>query len=158
MEHKAAKRSRSVDGHDDDDANNNPIQRKVWVSQRMSDARDPAKMREVHERTTKMLFKGAAAASQEKAGVAAAPARGGEAAATTLHEQYQLLGDGTILVRDMRPDAVNPSLERRKSRCCQRRTLIHGSCINCTMDLCEECGYSCTECSQFICRSCVTVL
>ncbi|KAH8358385.1 hypothetical protein KR200_005388, partial [Drosophila serrata] len=145
MEHKAAKRSRSIDGHDDD-ANNNPIQRKVWVSQKMSDARDPAKMREVHERTTKMLFEGAAA-NQER-----------PEEHTALHEHYFLLGDGSILLRDMRPDSENPALERRKSRCCQRQTLIHGTCINCDMDLCEECGYSCSECSEFICRSCVTVL
>ncbi|KAH8234506.1 hypothetical protein KR038_001869, partial [Drosophila bunnanda] len=151
MEHKASKRSRSVDGHDDD-ANNNPIQKKVWVSQKMNDARDPAKMREVHERTTKMLFEGSSA-SQDRS-VDDADNEG----AAALHEHYHLLGDGSILLRDMRPDAVNPSLERRKSRCCQRQTLIHGSCINCTMDLCEECGYSCIECSEFICRSCVTVL
>ncbi|XP_070135052.1 uncharacterized protein [Drosophila bipectinata] len=78
-------------------------------------------------------------------------------ASATLHEQYQLLGDGTIIVRDMRPDMANPRLERKKSRCCQRQTLIHGICVNCTMDLCEECGYSCGECYQFICRSCVTL-
>lgn len=96
-----------------------------------------------------MLFDGAANQEQAAAGKQEAPA---------LHEHYQLLGDGSILLRDMRPDAVNPCLERRNSRCCQRHTLIHGNCINCTMDLCEECGYSCTECSKFICRSCVTVL
>ncbi|KAH8345014.1 hypothetical protein KR059_000594 [Drosophila kikkawai] len=146
MENKASKRRRSVDCHDDD-ANNNPIQRKVWVSQKVSDAHDPAKMREVHERTTKMLFEGAAASHAPS--VATAPA---------LHEHYHLLGDGSILLRDLHPDAANPCLERLKSRCCQRQTLIHGSCINCSMDLCEECGYSCTECTHFICRSCVTVL
>jgi len=41
----AVKRSRSAD---DDDANNNLTQRKVWVNQKMSDTRDPQKMKEVH--------------------------------------------------------------------------------------------------------------
>ncbi|EDV34705.1 uncharacterized protein Dana_GF21455, isoform B [Drosophila ananassae] len=209
MERKATKRSRSAD---DDDANNNVTQSKVWVSQKMSDARDPEKMKEVHEKTTKMLFDGAASSgngnrsgnghghsqqgqsqSQNLTGggggvnqnvmVAAVPVPGqGQssqqqqeeeqqqhpghdqqsaaataAAAAALCEQYQLLGDGTILLRDLRPDMANPRLERKKSRCCQRQTLIHGVCVNCTMDLCEECGYSCGECSQFICRSCVTL-
>ncbi|XP_016995455.2 uncharacterized protein [Drosophila takahashii] len=74
-----------------------------------------------------------------------------------LCEQYQLLGDGTIMLRNLRADLSNPRLERHKSRCCQRQTLIHDICVNCTMDLCEECGYSCGECSKFICRSCVTL-
>ncbi|XP_052857092.1 uncharacterized protein LOC128265254 isoform X2 [Drosophila gunungcola] len=74
-----------------------------------------------------------------------------------LFGQYQLMGDGTILLRNLRADMANPRLERQKSRCCQRQTLIHDVCVNCNMDLCEECGYSCGECCQFICRSCVTL-
>lgn len=58
MEHKAVKRSRLADD-DDDEANNNLIQRKVWVSQKMSDARDPQKMREVHGESDKGVGKGA---------------------------------------------------------------------------------------------------
>ncbi|KAH8420273.1 hypothetical protein KR009_008383, partial [Drosophila setifemur] len=161
MERKAAKRSRSMD---DDDANNNLTQTKVWVNQKMSDARDPEKMKEVHEKTTKMLFDGAAASSANGQGhgpQSRNPAQNqpgvGQETDVSLCEQYHLLGDGSILLRDLRPDLANPRLERKKSRCCQRQTLIHGFCVNCTMDLCEECGYSCGECSQFICRSCVTL-
>ncbi|XP_017850429.1 uncharacterized protein LOC108605290 isoform X2 [Drosophila busckii] len=80
-------------------------------------------------------------------------------AAPTLNlcDQYQLIGDGNIILRDLNPDVANPTLERRISACCQRPTLIRGNCVNCTFDLCEECGYSCVECSQFICRTCVTL-
>ncbi|XP_034490215.1 apoptosis regulatory protein Siva-like isoform X2 [Drosophila innubila] len=74
-----------------------------------------------------------------------------------LYEQYQLIGDGNIILRDLNPDVSNPGLERRLSTCCQRPTLIRGTCANCTFDLCEECGYSCVECNQFICRTCVTL-
>ncbi|XP_068158327.1 uncharacterized protein [Drosophila tropicalis] len=86
---------------------------------------------------------------------AAAGATVPEATAASLHEHYQLLGNGIIHLRDLHPDAVNPNLERRKSSCCQRHTLIHDTCANCDMELCEECGYSCVECAQFICRFCV---
>ncbi|KAH8336082.1 hypothetical protein KR074_009330, partial [Drosophila pseudoananassae] len=184
MERKAGKRSRSPN---DDDTNNNITQTKVWVSQKMSDARDPAKMKEIHEKTTKMLFDGAANCGnengngqaenqngsvaagseqepqegqrqdQEQQTEAVASANAPTTASATLYEHYQLLGDGTIMLRDMRPDTANPRLDRKKSRCCQRPTLIHALCVNCTMDLCEECGYSCGECYRFICRSCVTL-
>ncbi|EDX00785.2 apoptosis regulatory protein Siva [Drosophila yakuba] len=139
---RAAKRSRSADG----DANNNLTQRKVFVNQKISDSRDPQKMKEVHEKTTKMLFDGAAGSGQ---------GQGQEE--PELCEQYQLLGDGTIILRSLRTDLANPRLELHKSRCCQRQTLVHDICVNCMMDLCEECGYSCGECSKFICRSCVTL-
>ncbi|KAH8266765.1 hypothetical protein KR026_009214, partial [Drosophila bipectinata] len=154
MERKAGKRSRSPT---DDDTNNNVTQTKVWVSQKMSDARDPAKMKEVHGDLTLTVAGGSAQGQQQGQDQTLAVASASSTASATLHEQYQLLGDGTIIVRDMRPDMANPRLERKKSRCCQRQTLIHGICVNCTMDLCEECGYSCGECYQFICRSCVTL-
>lgn len=155
VQKKVVKRSRSAD---DDDANNNLTQRKVWVNQKMSDTRDPQKMKEVHEKTTKMLFDGAAGSGQGQ-GQGQNPSNGlGQGQEQpALCEQYQLLGDGTILLRNLRADLSNPRLERQKSRCCQRPTLIHDICVNCTMDLCEECGYSCGECSKFICRSCVTL-
>ncbi|EDW86271.1 uncharacterized protein Dwil_GK15987 [Drosophila willistoni] len=78
-------------------------------------------------------------------------------ATPSLCDHYQLLGNGTIHLRGIQPDVNNhvPNLERRKSSCCQRHTLIHDTCANCDMELCEECGYSCVECAQFICRFCV---
>ncbi|XP_017048281.1 uncharacterized protein LOC108092928 isoform X2 [Drosophila ficusphila] len=102
-----------------------------------------------------MLFDGAAGSGQSQSQGQNEP--NGQEQRPALFEQYQLLGDGTILLRNLRADMANPRLERQKSRCCQRQTLIHDTCVNCTMDLCEECGYSCVECSQFICRSCVTL-
>ncbi|KAH8362210.1 hypothetical protein KR084_012140 [Drosophila pseudotakahashii] len=161
VEKRALKRSRSAD---DDDANNNLTQRKVWVNQKMSDSHNPQKMKEVHEKTTKMLFDGAAGSGgghgqgqgQGQNGSSNGMDQQGQEQ-PALCEQYQLLGDGTIILRNLRADLSNPRLERHKSRCCQRQTLIHDICVNCTMDLCEECGYSCCECSKFICRSCVTL-
>ncbi|XP_043660301.1 apoptosis regulatory protein Siva-like [Drosophila teissieri] len=152
---RAAKRSRSADG----DANNNLTQRKVFVNQKMSDSRDPQKMKEVHEKTTKMLFDGAAGSGQGQGQNPLDPLNplGAGQEEPALCEQYQLLGDGTIILRNLRTDLANPRLERHKSRCCQRQTLVHDTCVNCMMDLCEECGYSCVECSKFICRSCVTL-
>ncbi|XP_033172067.1 uncharacterized protein LOC117148662 [Drosophila mauritiana] len=149
---KAAKRSRSADG----DANNNLTQRKVFVNQKMSDSRDPRKMKEVHEKTIKMLFDGAAGNGQGTGQNALNPLGQGQEE-PALCEQYYLLGDGSIVLRNLRTDLSNPRMECHKSRCCQRQTLIHDICVNCVMDLCEECGYSCGECSRFICRSCVTL-
>lgn len=47
---------------------------------------------------------------------------------------------------------------RRKAKCCDRDTYVQSDCINCQKSLCEECGYSCTECGEFICNTCVTIL
>ncbi|XP_068158392.1 uncharacterized protein [Drosophila tropicalis] len=156
MEGKTLKRARS----EDEDNNNNITQMKVWVSQKISDMRDASKMKAVHEKTTQMLFSASAAGSKDKpqqSNVLLVPtgATVPRATAASLHEHYQLLGNGIIHLRDLHPDAANPNLERRKSRCCQRQTLIHDKCCNCSMDLCEECGYSCAECGQFVCRTCV---
>ncbi|XP_017067610.1 apoptosis regulatory protein Siva-like isoform X2 [Drosophila eugracilis] len=101
-----------------------------------------------------MLFDGAASSGQ---GQNSSNELGQGQEQPALCDQYMLFGDGTIIVRNLQADASNPRLERRKSRCCQRQSLIHDVCSNCTMDLCEECGYSCGECSKFICRSCVTL-
>ncbi|TDG40833.1 hypothetical protein AWZ03_012747 [Drosophila navojoa] len=155
MEGKPLKRMRS----EDDESNNNVTQTKVWVNEKISDLSDPEKMKAVHDKTTKMLFNGAAnidakkdETKEETTTPASIPVR-----PANLCEQYQLIGDGNIILRDMNPDAVNPTLERRLSTCCRRPTLIRGTCANCTFDLCEECGYSCVECSQFICHTCVTL-
>lgn len=111
-----------------------------------------------------MLFKAAAQidANSDEREIGSRPSG---AASTTeapppahLYEQYQLIGDGNIILRDMNPDVANPGLVRRLSVCCHRPTLIQATCANCTFDLCEECGYSCVECNQFICRTCVTLL
>jgi len=104
-----------------------------------------------------MLFDGAAGNRQGQGQNALKPLVQGQEE-PALCEQYYLLGDGSIVLRNLRTDLSNPRLERVKSRCCQRQTLIHDICVNCVMDLCEECGYSCGECSRFICRSCVTLL
>lgn len=116
------------------------------------------------EKTTKMLFRAAAQIdANNDSDRNNRPTSGVTGAADApppahLYEQYQLIGDGNIILRDMNPDVANPSLERRLSVCCQKPTFIQGICANCTFDLCEECGYSCVECSQFICRTCVTLL
>ncbi|XP_064539773.1 uncharacterized protein LOC135429412 isoform X2 [Drosophila montana] len=163
MEGKPLKRMRS----DDDESNNNATQSKVWVNDKINDSRDPEKMKAVHDKTTKMLFKAAAnmdannkesASAREEASSQQQLQAPVAASSHNLCEQYQLIGDGNIILRDMNPDVANPGLERRLSTCCQRPTLIRGTCVNCTFDLCEECGYSCVECSQFICRTCVTLL
>ncbi|XP_022227511.2 apoptosis regulatory protein Siva-like [Drosophila obscura] len=164
---KSVKRSRSPT---EDLLNNNKIQSKVFVTQKISDASDPEKMKQIHEKTRQMLFAGAAAvaagAAAPNAVASASPDNGAStnaaAGATNAPPMdqsrlYGLTGNGGILIRSMANDVVNPRLERRRSRCCQRLTLIHDHCANCTDDLCEECGYSCRECSTFICRACVTV-
>ncbi|ALC48697.1 CG13373 [Drosophila busckii] len=141
---------------EDDESNNNVTQTKVWVNEKINNSRDPDKMKAVHEKTTKMLFKAAANMdnrSESEDSAVPVPA----APTLNLCDQYQLIGDGNIILRDLNPDVANPTLERRISACCQRPTLIRGNCVNCTFDLCEECGYSCVECSQFICRTCVTL-
>ncbi|EDV91772.1 GH24415 [Drosophila grimshawi] len=74
-----------------------------------------------------------------------------------LCDRYYLFGDGTIILRDMNPDGVNPGLVPRVASCCRRPQLIIDQCANCTFDLCEECGYSCVECHEFICHTCVTL-
>ncbi|XP_023162301.1 uncharacterized protein LOC111593648 isoform X2 [Drosophila hydei] len=155
MEGKPLKRMRS----DDDESNNNVTQTKVWVNEKINDSCDPDKMKAVHEKTTKMLFKAAANidANKEEPKEEASTPPPIAVSSVNLCEQYQLIGDGNIILRDMNPDAANPGLECRLSTCCQRLTLIRGTCVNCTFDLCEECGYSCVECSQFICRTCVTL-
>ncbi|XP_030382333.1 uncharacterized protein LOC115629875 [Scaptodrosophila lebanonensis] len=175
MERNPLKRMRS-----DDNGSNHSTQTKVWVNQKMADLNDDEKMKAVHEKTNELLFKAANGKSTEKHSVenavpvannTAASYGGATSTSTTstttttvatatnvsLCDQYQLMGDGTILVRDLNQDAVNPNLERRSSRCCQHSTFIHDICVNCTMDLCEECGYSCVECTAFICRACVTL-
>ncbi|KAL7744519.1 hypothetical protein ACLKA6_017042 [Drosophila palustris] len=153
MEINPLKRLRS---EDDESNNNNVPQTKVWVNDKINDLRDPDKMKAVHDKTTKMLFKAAANIDATK-DVASQPAQPQQQQPLHLYEQYQLIGDGNIILRDLNPDVSNPGLERRLSTCCQRLTLIRGTCANCTFDLCEECGYSCVECNQFICRTCVTL-
>lgn len=167
MEYRVLKRTRS-----EDEENASGLQNKIWVNEKLVNKNDENKMKEIHEKTTKLLFNGAAAAAAsataDKNNNNADTENGknanisGSGAASTktrpkLCEQYYLLGDGTIMLRDLRQDQENPHLEGRKSLCCQRQTLIHDTCTNCTMDLCEECGYSCNECFNFICRSCVTL-
>ncbi|KAH8286751.1 hypothetical protein KR018_004696, partial [Drosophila ironensis] len=153
MERKGDKRERS-----EDDDNNNP-QSKVWVNQKICDANDPQKMKQVHGKCSSTAR--APGGGENPDGInpdgEKEPQPDMEELQAALHSQYQLLGDGSIQVRNMKPDVANPTLERKKSRCCHRDTLIHGICANCTMDLCEECGYSCSECMKFICRSCVTL-
>ncbi|XP_033246536.1 apoptosis regulatory protein Siva-like [Drosophila miranda] len=159
---KSVKRSRSPT---EDTLKNNKTQSKVLVTQKISDASDPEKMKQEHEKTKMLLFAGAvaaAAASPSSDGTTANGAttnagNGTNAPSTGQHMLYGLTGNGSISIRNMAIDIVNPRLERKRSRCCQRQTLIHDRCGNCTNYLCEECGYSCRECSKFICRACVTV-
>ncbi|EDW43703.1 GM16243 [Drosophila sechellia] len=101
-----------------------------------------------------MLFNGATGNGQQGQDQNALNPLGQGQEETALFEQYYLLGDGSIGLRNHSINLSNPSL---KSRCCQLPTLIHDICVNCVMDLCEECGYSCGECSKFICRNCVTL-
>ncbi|XP_034667757.1 apoptosis regulatory protein Siva-like [Drosophila subobscura] len=143
---KSGKRSRSPN---DDTLNNNKSQSKVLVTQKISDNSNPEKMKQIHEKTHKLLFAAAAATPDDGAIIIAPPPE--------QFRLYGLTGNGGITIRNLANDVINPGLERRRSRCCQRLTLIHDRCGNCTDDLCEECGYSCRECSTFICRACVTV-
>ncbi|KAH8272293.1 hypothetical protein KR044_012202, partial [Drosophila immigrans] len=152
MEGKPLKRMRS----EEDECNNNVTQTKVWVNEKIIDARDPDKMKAVHEKTTKMLFQAAANIGPTNPKNTNNNTQS-ERRQLQPYEQYQLIGDGNIILRDMNPDATNPELARHMSKCCRRPTFIRAACANCTFDLCEECGYSCVECQQFICRTCVTL-
>ncbi|XP_034118311.1 uncharacterized protein LOC132796122 isoform X1 [Drosophila nasuta] len=154
MEVKQLKRMRS----EDEECNNNVTQTKVWVNEKILESRDPDKMKAVHEKTTKMLFKAAADLKATKAGTTnGTQSMPSERRQLQPYEQYQLIGDGNLILRDLNPDAVNPELVRHMSKCCRRPTFIRAACANCTFDLCEECGYSCVECQKFICRTCVTL-
>ncbi|SPP89273.1 uncharacterized protein LOC117590830 [Drosophila guanche] len=132
---KSGKRSQS---QNDDTLNNNKSQSKVLVTQKISDKSNQEKMKQIHEKTP-----------DDGAIIIAPPPE--------QFRLYGLTGNGGITIRNLANDVINPGLERRRSRCCHRLTLIHDRCGNCTDDLCEECGYSCSECSTFICRACVTV-
>lgn len=103
-------------------------------------------------KTTKMLFQAARSVSNNNI----QPDRNKK---TPLDRLVVIYGNGQIENAKGADELDDEFLwVRRKAKCCNRDTYVQSNCVNCQNHLCEECGYSCTECGKFICNSCISVL
>ncbi|XP_037812925.1 apoptosis regulatory protein Siva-like [Lucilia sericata] len=127
------------------------LQTKMHVNEKIVDSHDANKMKEIHAKTTKLLFQAARSVSNNNI----QPNRNKK---TPVSSMVVLFGNGQIEAAKGAEDLEEEFLwVRRKAKCCDRETYVQSDCTNCQKPLCEECGFSCTECGQFICNSCVTV-
>ncbi|TMW50371.1 hypothetical protein DOY81_004556 [Sarcophaga bullata] len=124
------------------------MQSKMFVNEKIVDAHDDNKMKEIHDKTKKLLFQAARSIDHNTENNKKVP----------LSRLVVLLGNGVIEpTRDADEYDEEFMWIKDKAECCQRETYVQSDCTNCQKPLCEECGFSCQECGNFICNSCVTV-
>ncbi|XP_013117059.2 apoptosis regulatory protein Siva [Stomoxys calcitrans] len=146
MERACLKRMRS-----EEDSSPFVLQRKMHVNEKIMDSRDNNKMKQIHAKTTQMLFQAARSVSNNNI----QPDRNKK---SPLYRLVVLYGNGQIEPAKGAEEQDDEFLwVRRKAKCCNRDTYVQSNCINCQNNLCEECGYSCTECGAFVCNSCISL-
>lgn len=70
--------------------------------------------------------------------------------------RMQANGDFITLVSGQKPIWI-PDVADRKCLGCSKEARVHGDCLNCNLELCEYCGYSCVDCNEPLCVNCVEI-
>ncbi|XP_055535006.1 uncharacterized protein LOC129724288 isoform X2 [Wyeomyia smithii] len=123
------------------------LQRKMFIDQHRMDQQDENKMKRIQEKTINMLFQGAKISHQQAPGTCAG--------ACLRH--VRLLGGGeTDFDFHQCPSWIEKKPDR-KCRICDRLSMVHADCVNCNLELCEYCGFSCSYCPEKICMNCVNL-
>ncbi|XP_037906025.1 uncharacterized protein LOC119648370 [Hermetia illucens] len=124
-------------------------QSKYYINQQLIAARDEEKLREIHDKTMNLLFRGANNFHNNNANV-------NLMRSFYVIQKIRLVGNGTIAFEgDEKPSGF--PVDRVESKCCKKAALINWECRNCNLVVCEFCAYSCFYCSELLCGACVTL-
>uniref|UniRef100_A0A1A9W214 Apoptosis regulatory protein Siva n=1 Tax=Glossina brevipalpis TaxID=37001 RepID=A0A1A9W214_9MUSC len=128
------------------------LQTKMYINEKIVNLHDNKKMKQIHDRTTKLLFQGAR--SFNKSGNPTSE----NSKKPQSWELVILSGNGVIEMAKDVGELVDEFLwVKRKAICCDRETYVQSQCCNCQKALCEGCGYSCNDCGIFLCNLCVEI-
>lgn len=78
--------------------------------------------------------------------------------------QFNSIGEtDTVLLNGNGLFTVNGKVNQNKSsnrecNSCMKISLYHADCKNCNLELCEFCGFNCSDCGKFLCNNCINLL
>ncbi|KAM7347910.1 apoptosis regulatory protein Siva-like [Cochliomyia hominivorax] len=127
------------------------LQNKMHVNEKIVDSHDSNKMKQIHDKTTQLLFQAARSMSNNNV-------QPNCNKKTHVSSLVVIFGNGQVESASGADELEEEFLWiKQKAKCCNRETYVQSDCTNCQQPLCEECGYSCVECGLFVCNTCVTV-
>ncbi|KAI9588939.1 apoptosis regulatory protein Siva-like [Glossina fuscipes] len=126
------------------------LQAKMYINDKIMNSHDDNKMKQIHDRTTKLLFQAARSFNSNRTSENSKKAQP--------WKLVNLSGNGVIeMVRGIEDLSDEFLWVKRKAKCCDRETYVQSECCNCHKALCEGCGYSCNDCGIFLCNLCVEI-